>query len=412
MGETGSLRERNRLRVIDALRRTGPASRADITRAAGLSRATVSGLVAELLDSGVLVERRDGATPRAGRPPLLLALDPHAGAALGVDFGHRHLRVAVADLNADVLAERRVDLDVDHDAAAHALDTATALVDDLLTAAHVRRDALLGCGMGLPGPIDRPTGTVGSSVIMPGWAGRRGAAELADRLSLPVAVDNDANLGALAEMTYGAARGAHDLIYVKVASGIGAGLVIGGRLHHGSRGLAGELGHVHVDPAGPVCRCGKRGCLETVASGSALLALLRESHGEDLTLDDIVALVRAGEVGPSRVVQDAGRAIGRALSDACNLLNPELVVVGGDLARAGEPLLEGIRESLSRYALPEAADAARVTAGVLGDRAEVLGALALVIADTENLRSAQLGSLSTSTPSSRSIEPIQGGGSR
>src|SRR3954447_10196910 len=253
--------------------------------------------------------------------------------------------------------------------AAQGISARAKLVGQVLKKAGVARPTVLGCGMGLPGPIHRPTGTVGSSVILPGWAGRQGAAELADRIALPVAVDNDANLGALAEMTYGAARGARDLIYVKAASGVGAGLVLGGRLHHGARGLAGELGHVHVDPTGPVCRCGKRGCLETVAAGPALLALLRESHGDDLTLDGVVALVLAGEVGPSRVVQDAGRAIGRALSDACNLLNPELIVVGGDLAVAGQPLLDGIRESLSRYALPEAADSARVTAGVLGDRA-------------------------------------------
>src|SRR5829696_3096429 len=269
MRESGSLRERNRVRVVDALRRTGPAPRAAIAAASGLSRATVSSLVAELTDAGILLERRDP-SHRTGRPPTVLALDPGAGAALGVDFGHRHLRVALADLNADVRAERRVDLD--HDVTGEALATAAELVEDLIAEADVPRDALLGCGMGLPGPIDRQTGTVGSSVILPGWAGRQGAAELSERIGLPVAVDNDANLGALAEMTYGAARGAEDLIYLKIASGVGAGLVLGGRLHHGARGLAGELGHVHVDPAGPVCRCGKRGCLETVAAGQALLS--------------------------------------------------------------------------------------------------------------------------------------------
>jgi predicted NBD/HSP70 family sugar kinase len=403
-----ALRQRNRVRVIDALRHNGPATRAEIARAARLSRPTVSSLVSELMDIGLVVERkgdelRDG--PRTGRRPLLLALDASAGSALGVDFGHRHLRVAVSDLAATVRAERRVDLDVDHDAAA-GLDTAAALVDEVLEESGIAREAVLGCGMGLPGPIDHVSATVGSTVILPGWAGLDAAQELAARLELPVRVDNDANLGALAEMTYGVARGARDLLYVKVASGIGCGVVLGGRLHHGARGTAGEIGHVHVEATGRVCRCGNRGCLETVAAGPALLALLRDSHGEDLTLGDMLEQARDGDVGTRRVLGDAGRAIGRALADACNILNPELIVFGGELARSGEPLLEGAREALGRYALPAAAAAARVTQGVLGDRAEVLGALALVIADTEHMRSEGLGALSITTKA-----PVRGGSS-
>ena len=375
--------------MIDALRRSGPATRAEIASDAGLSRPTVSTLVAELLDAGLLVERKGDAARdagRTGRRPVLLALDASAGAAIGVDFGHRHLRVAVADLSAEVRAERRVELDVDQDAAA-GLETATGLVDEVLEEAAISREAILGCGMGLPGPIDRMSGTVGSSVILPGWVGVRAAEELTARLDLPVTVENDANLGALAEMTYGAARGARDIVYVKVASGIGGSVVLGGRLHHGASGIAGEIGHVHVDAGGRVCRCGNRGCLETVAAGPALLALLRESHGDDLTLADMLDLARAGDLGARRVLTDAGHAIGCALADACNILNPELIVFGGELAAAGEPLLAGARDALARYALPAAVDAARVTTGVLGDRAGVLGAVALVIADTENLRS-------------------------
>ncbi len=173
--------------------------------------------------------------------------------------------------------------------------------------------------------------------------------------------------------------------------------------------MAGELGHVHVEDDGRVCRCGNRGCLETVAAAPALLALLRESHGDDLALGGLLELAARGDLGTRRVLQDAGLAIGRALAVAVNLLNPELVVVGGDLALAGEPLLEGVRESLSRYALPAAAEAARVTGGVLGDRAEVLGALALVIADTETLRSEALGALSTTTTTTPA-SPVPGGG--
>jgi predicted NBD/HSP70 family sugar kinase len=207
--------------------------------------------------------------------------------------------------------------------------------------------------------------------------------EMRRRLDIPVMVDNDANLGALAEAAFGAGRDAGDLIYLKVSSGIGAGLILNGRLYRGSHGLAGELGHVLVDPDGIVCRCGNRGCLETVAATGALVDLLRRSHGEDLTVQDMLTAARGGDVGCRRVIQDAGRALGQVVATLLNVLNPELLVVGGDLAAAGDLLLDGVRESVGRAALPEASRGAEVVAGVLGDRAQVLGALALVVSEAD-----------------------------
>lgn len=386
--DTGGTESRggNRLRVVDALRRHGRLSRADIARHTGLSRSTVSALVAELERAGAVVEQAigDEGGQRArgqGRPPILLALDASAGAALGIDFGHRHLRVALADLSSTVLAETRRELDVDR-AAATALDAAAEMVREVVAAAGVDPSRLIGAGMGLPGPIDRASETVGSSVILPGWAGLRAGEEMAGRISVEVVVDNDANLGALAERSYGAARGESDLIYIKASSGIGAGLILGGRLHRGTSGIAGELGHVQVAADGAICRCGNRGCLESVAAAPALLAALRPTHGDDITLRELVELARSGDPGCRRVLGDAGRAIGRVAADLCNHLNPGMVVVGGDLAAAGPALLDGIRESIQRYALPAAAAAVSVVAATLGDRAEVLGALALVITDT------------------------------
>jgi predicted NBD/HSP70 family sugar kinase len=196
-------------------------------------------------------------------------------------------------------------------------------------------------------------------------------------------VDNDANLGALAEAAFGAGRDAGDLIYLKVSSGIGAGLILNGRLYRGSSGLAGELGHVLVDPDGLVCRCGNRGCLETLAGSGALVELLRRSHGQDFTVATMLAAARDGDVGCRRVIADAGRAIGRAVATLLNVLNPELLVIGGDLAAAGDLLLDGIRESVGRAALPEAARTAEIVAGVLRERAQVLGALALVVSEAD-----------------------------
>jgi predicted NBD/HSP70 family sugar kinase len=378
-GSLESLRERNRLRVVDALRLKGAVSRADIARQTGLSRSTVSSLVADLQAAGLVTERApDGVAsggPQGGRPPVLVALDRSAGAVLGMDFGHGHLRVAVADLSYTVLAEGYVEVEVDT-AAREALDAAAQMAGELLDEAGIEGGRVLAAGMGLPGPIDRESGMVLSQAILPGWVGLDPAAEMERRLGLPVYVDNDANVGALGESTFGAGRGTHVMAYLRLSAGIGAGLVFGGRPFRGATGVAGEIGHVLVDPQGPICRCGNRGCLETFVAGPALCDLLRRSHGP-ISVAELVALAREGDPGCQRVIADAGRVVGRAVADLCNYLNPDLVVVGGELSAAGDLVLEPMREAVRRFAIPAAADQLEVVAGTLGDRAELLGALAL-----------------------------------
>ena len=386
-GSLESLRRLNRLRVIRALREEGQISRAEIARRTGLSRSTVSSLVADLQADGLVVERPEPGLAHGsmgGRPPILLSFDASAGAAVGIDFGHSHLRVAVSDLASTILAERSRPLDTDHDAQ-EGLDMAAELVADTLADAGVARSAVIGAGMGLPGPIGSGEGVVGTSAILPGWIGMTAEAEMRRRLDIPVMVDNDANLGALAEAAFGAGRDAGDLVYLKVSSGIGAGLILNGRLYRGSGGLAGELGHVLVNPDGIVCRCGNRGCLETVAATGALIDLLRRSHGEDLTVQAMLDHARAGDAGCRRVIHDAGRALGQVVATLFNVLNPELVVMGGELAQAGELLLGGVRESVARAALPEASRGADVVIGTLRDRAQVLGALALVVSEADRM---------------------------
>jgi predicted NBD/HSP70 family sugar kinase len=394
-GSLEALRELNRLRVIDALRQRGTASRSEIARHTGLSRTTVTTLVSDLQAKGLVVEQPFGEIQGRGRPPTLLRLDPSVGAVVGIHFDHRHLRVAVADLSSTVLAERWEGLDVDH-AATSALDAAADLVDVVLEEAGIERSRVVGAGVALSGPVDRD-GTVGSTVILPGWEGLNAIDELTRRLELHVAVDNDANLGALAEVSFGAGRGMSDVIYVMVSSGLGAGIVLDGRLHRGVTGLAGELGHVRVRADGAVCRCGNRGCLETVASTDAMLSLLRAADGGGTELRTLVEMVAAGDIGAQRVVNDAGREIGRVVAGLCNVLSPSGVIVGGDLGIVAESLLNGIGEALDRYALPPVRAALELRAGVLGERAEMLGALALVIGDTDLLRSAGLAALHAKT---------------
>ncbi len=395
VGSLESLRELNRLRVVDELRRSGTASRAELARLTGLSRTTVASVVAELQGSGLVVEPPAEEAPASGgrgRPPVLLRLDPAAGIAVGLDFDHGHVRVALADLSSTVIAEGSAAYDVDHDASG-ALELAERLVAELLDGAGIDRSRVVGAGVGVAGPFDKRTGRMGSASILPGWSGIEPGVELTRRLGVHARVDNDANLGALGEASYGAGVGLGDVVYVRLGSGIGAGLVLGGRLHSGATGIAGELGHVTVRPEGDVCKCGNRGCLETVAAVGPLLAALGSARGHELTVADLVGLVAEGDIGARRVVHDAGRAVGRVLSDLCNSLNPGAIVVGGELSAAGDPLLDGIRESIDRYALPAAAAAVEVRPGSLGERAELLGALALVIADTDRLRSAGLAAL-------------------
>jgi predicted NBD/HSP70 family sugar kinase len=376
-GSLGSLRERNRRQLLEALRDRGTASRADLARFTGLSRSTVSTLVSDLQASGLVVERDSEDRPsQQGRPPTLLALDQSAGLILGINFGHDHVHVAIADLSRTILAERVRRLNVD-DSAREALTAAVALTDAAIAGAGLDADRILCAGVGLSGPIDRATGTVHAGKILPGWDGVMPVAELETRLQVPVHLDNDANLGALAEMTLGAGIGVRDAVYLMVSGGIGAGLILGGEIYRGVGGTAGELGHVLVDESGPICRCGNRGCLETMAGGPAIIELLRRSHDDDLTLERVIELAVAGDSGARRAIGDAGRILGRSVATMVNAFNPELIVVGGYMSAAGDVLLDPLREAVNRYAIPSAAQDVRITGGVLGERAEVLGALEL-----------------------------------
>jgi predicted NBD/HSP70 family sugar kinase len=374
-GSPSELRASNRQRLLGLLRARGPMTQADLARASGLSPATVSSIARELRGEGWLEEAAKGGRRAA------LALSRSAGVAVGIDFGHSHVRVAIADLAHTVLAEAEEPVDVDH-SAGQGITLAGALVRRLLDEVGADPGRVTGVGMGVPGPLRRDTGEIGDSAILPGWIGARPEALMRDELGLPVRVENDANLGALAEIVWGAGRGRADVVYVKVATGVGAGLVLNGRLYQGAGGTAGEIGHVTIDERGPVCRCGNRGCLEAFAGAEAVLEPLRRRHGDAIALRRVVALAIAGDIGCQRVINDAGRALGLAIAGTCNLLAPEQVIVGGELAQAGDLLLDPVRDVVRRAAIA-ATRAIPVTAGVLGERAEVLGAVALVLRESQ-----------------------------
>ncbi|MEU3555621.1 ROK family transcriptional regulator [Streptomyces fragilis] len=374
-GSQSSLHRANLERVVRAVRLAGSLTQAEIARTTGLSAATVSNIVRELKDAG-MVEVTP--TSAGGRRARSVSLSGDAGIVVGIDFGHSHLRVALGNLAHQVLAEETEPLDVDV-SADQGFDRAEQLVRRLAESVGADRGKIAGVGLGVPGPIDLQSGTLGSTAILPGWRGTRPAEELQARLGVPVHVDNDANLGALGELTWGSGRGVKDLAYIKVASGVGAGLVIDGKIYRGPGGTAGEIGHITLDESGPVCRCGNRGCLETFTAARYVLPLLQPTHGPELTMESMVRLAKEGDPGCRRVIGDIGRHVGSGVANLCNLLNPGRIVIGGDLAEAGELMLGPIRESVGRYAIPSAARQLSVVPGGLGGRAEVLGALALAL---------------------------------
>ncbi|QRP48464.1 ROK family protein [Amycolatopsis sp. FDAARGOS 1241] len=326
-----------REQVLFALSRYGPISRARLGEVTGRSRTSVWAVVSDLIAEGTVVEDSPDPDVRAahsGRPPALLKLAQPSDVVVGVDFGRTHIRAAVADLSGRILAERLVSMQVD-DFAAESLSTAAELVTALTAEAGVDRGVVRKVVVGLPAPVNRATGSITLGRVLNSGVGMVPATELEDRIGIPVSLENNANLGALAEAREGAARGVDDVFYVKVSSGIGAGLVLNGRLYRGAAGIAGEIGHVLVDEDGALCWCGSRGCLDTVASGRRFIELLQPTRPEPLTLEEVVRLVRAGDPLAHRIVSDAGRTLGRAIADLCASLNPGAVVLGGLVSEAG-----------------------------------------------------------------------------
>jgi predicted NBD/HSP70 family sugar kinase len=340
----------------------------------------VSSLVAELLAEDVLAERSERppqpVSPNVGRPPTLLSLNPSGGGVLGIHSGHDSVRIALADLSCTVLAEAAHELPIGY-RARDVFDDVAGTARDLMRSSNLTTDRVIGLGIAVSTPVNAGAQALRLPAVLTGWDDVDVVAEWRDRLGLPVFVGNDANLGAVAEWTFGAGRGVDDFVYVMLSDGVGAGLVLGGRPYEGASGTAGEIGHVVVARDGFVCRCGNRGCLETVAGAGALTAALSHSMGPGTTLDTVLALVAGGDAGAVRLIEDAGRAVGRALAGVCTVLDPRLVVVGGKTAASGEPLLAGIRAALARSVSPAVNRAVGVVAGELGARAEVLGAVAL-----------------------------------
>ncbi|WP_052302849.1 ROK family transcriptional regulator [Cellulomonas flavigena] len=377
-GSQTALREANKSLVVGAVQRYGGLTQVELAAATGLSQATVSTIVRELLAAGLV---DTAVTTRSGRRAQLVTLARRVGLAVGVQVGHRHLRVALGDFAHEVVAEQVLPLPYEHPSDT-TLDRAALLVMDLLERVGADLDGVVGIGVGVPAPVDADTGMVSVPGVMRGWEGEHLGQVLTKRLGRPVHVDNDANLGALAEATLGAARGYRDAVYVRASYGTGAGIVLGGQVHRGFAGTAGEIGHVQVDPTGHICRCGSRGCLDTVVGAAALVEPLRATHGS-LSLRDVIGRTRAGDPGFARVVADAGALIGTVVAGLGTAVNPQCVVVGGELSETGEALLRPLRDAVQRRVLLNQIAPLEVVPAALGQRAEVMGALVLALREAD-----------------------------
>jgi glucokinase-like ROK family protein len=372
--------------VLQLIWRERHISRAEIARRKALSRSTVSEIVGELLDTG-LVDEVGAGVSRGGRRPIVLQFDDEAAVILGVDLGATHVAAVLTNLRGAVLAWEYQKHPVREDpAGAQAL--VVALAERSLKAGGGTTGRLLGVGLAVPSPINPDAPDTMSEVVLPAWRGLAVGEPLRRRFRVPVLMENDANLGALAERWWGAGRDVDNFAFIKLATGIGCGFFIGGQLYRGAKGLAGEIGHLAIDPSGQPCVCGLRGCLATLVGAQALVerarALLPQHPGSALagsrfgiTVMEDAAL--ASDPLALQVVREAAEHLGVAVADLINLLNPSVVVIGGGLARLGDLLLDPLREMVRRRTLVTSVEAARIVTSALGGRAVAVGAATMLL---------------------------------
>src|SRR3954471_216886 len=357
--------------------RDGRAStRADLVALTGLARSTVAQRMDALLAQRLVVPAGASAST-GGRPPKTFAFNRNAGAVLSADLGATHSRVAVTDLAGEVIVQTRSDIPI-ADGPDVVLEWLEETFDALLKESRRTVDDVRGVGVGVPGPVEFATGTPVAPPIMPGWDGYGIAARLRDRYQAPVLVDNDVNIMALGEY-WSRWRDTDHLLFVKVGTGIGCGVITDGRIHRGAQGAAGDIGHIHVPGNEALCRCGNRGCLEAVAGGDAMAARLRAIGIAADNARDVARHVRSGSPEAMQLVRQAGRDLGEVLAASVNFFNPAVIVIGGDVSHADEHLLAGVREVVYQRAVPLGTRSLRIVRSVLDDRAGVIGAAVMVI---------------------------------
>ena len=363
--------------LFQLLRDGQPRTRAELSALTGLARSTIALRIDSLMELG-LINAVGDATSTGGRPSSQFALNPMAKLVIAADLGASHATLAVTDLAGNTLGEHRGAIDI-ADGPEKVLDWMVEAGRKLLVGIDRDQQDLIAIGIGLPGPVHHGTGRPINPPIMPGWDRFDVPGWVQQHLEVPVLVDNDVNIMALGERAYAWPQTEH-LVFVKVATGIGSGVISGGLLQRGAQGIAGDIGHVQISRgAGIPCHCGNRGCLEALASGPAIASALRESGLEVETSQEVVDLVKRGNIEAIQAVRQAGRDIGEVLTACVSLINPSVIAMGGSMAQAGEHLIAGVREVVYTRSMPLATEHLTIVQSSAGPNAAVIGAGMLAI---------------------------------
>jgi glucokinase-like ROK family protein len=376
----------NKRVILDMIRFTpGGISRAELARQMDLSRSAVTTIIQDLEQAKLVHEAEDGPTT-GGRRPILLEINPRRGYVAGIDLGASHLGLVVTDFSARVLKEVELPFNVNVGPEV-CIPEVDAHLHQLLDNSNLSLRDLVAVGIGVPGPVVAEKGAVSSPPIMPGWDGYPIRDTLQELWGVPVSLGNDAEFGALGEWAYGAGRGISNLAYIKVGTGVGAGLLLDGHIYRGASGCAGEIGHTTIRDNGPLCSCGNHGCLEALSGGSAIARNAREAlrvgrrtqlvsmDVEKITARDVAAAARLGDLTAQQIVTEAGAYLGIAVASLVNMFNPSMVVIGGGVSQIGDLFLEPVRKAVRERSLRSAAQAVRITAAVLGRRSSSIGAV-------------------------------------
>lgn len=373
--------QHNRL-ILNLLWTEREISRADLSRRTGLSRSTVSAIVNDLLSTGLVKEAYAGAST-GGRRPIMLEFQDDASFIVGIEIGATHISCVLTDLRCKVRASWSANAPV-RDEPQIALDKMVAAVRSVLDADGIQPEQLLAIGVAVPSPVDNSRPGELLPLIVPKWQGYNIATTLEENFSRPVFIDNDANLGALAELWWAAGPAVSNLVYIKVATGIGAGLIIDGRIFRGSAGIAGEIGHTAIDSNGPPCGCGLNGCLTTFVGTNFLLqhaAEYAQEHGTAAprTLDEFVDAALEGDPRAAELVRYTGERLGIGVANMLNLLNPDTIILGGGITRAGDLLVDAVRSTIEKSSLAASVSNADIRVSALDEWGIAVGAATLVL---------------------------------
>lgn len=376
----------NKHAIIDLIRFTpNGISRIELARELGLTRAAITATINDLQKAD-LVREVKGKHPN-GRRPIVLEINPKRGYVVGVDIGATHITTLLANYSAQVIDEYEKSIDI-MEGPEKVLDQVCDMIGVLTSRSGVSKEKIHAMGVGVPGPVVVGTGMVSDPPIMPGWNRLPIDQHLQSKMGIPVTVSNDAELGAVGEWAYGAGRGERNLAYIKVGRGIGAGLLIDGRIYHGATGSAGEIGHITINESGPMCSCGNRGCLEAMAGGNAVaknaIQMVKEGGRsslsgikpiESITSRNVIDEAFRGDLLSQQIMIEAGQHLGTAIAGLVNIFNPSIVIIGGNMARIGDLMLEPIRKTVQERSLPLASSNLRIATALLGRRSSGMGAV-------------------------------------